>query len=619
MGSSTALALALALTAGSPVPDVPFENGFPVTRSDSTFPLADVRRGMRGVGYTVFEADKPERFEFEVLGVMQAMLGPGRDVILVKLIGEKIEFTGVISGMSGSPTYLDGKLLGAVAYRFGQFSKEAIAGITPIGSMLEIYEGTEVQPVSPREGLPAAKRTLRVRDFRGRDLPPITLPDRPIPVSSDLQPIAAPLSISGLDPRDAAALGRRMSESGFVTMAGGGSALGVSENRAAVAGAVPAAPIAPASPIAALLVRGDINLAAIGTVTHVEKGRVFAFGHPFMGYGHVQFPMATAAILNTLASEAGSYKQGAPALTVGAIRHDRLTAIAGGIGDAAPMVPVRVLVQSANEPRTAPGMVTNVEIVDSPIWLPVMLDNIIGSAGGRRLGYEAGGTVDYEADIQVGDITFTIADSIAGPSPLRVSAFAARDVATLVSIIERNDFVEPKVKKVEVRMRNSPEVLLEELVSVRPTQLDARPGETVRLVAELRPFRGPIQRVALAIPIPDDAEGELEILVGGGLELDQRDGEVRGGMTPSSLVELLGILATRRSARKLYARVYEKAAGYRDGTSLYTALPVSQRAMLLAEVQPDQAKLEEAFGPQVAIARPAVVEGGRVVKVTVRR
>ncbi|MEQ9498908.1 MAG: hypothetical protein RIT81_18660 [Deltaproteobacteria bacterium] len=619
MGVFSTCALALALVTQTPVPDVPFEGGFPVTRSDRIFELSDVERGMRGVGYTVFAADVPERFEFEVLGVMQSMLGPGRDVILVKLIGEKIEFTGVISGMSGSPTYLDGKLLGAVAYRFGAFSKEPIAGITPIRSMLDIDDGKEVGPMARLGGLPL-HRTVAVSDFRARALPPIPLPDRPATATRDLVPIAAPLAISGLDPRNAQALATRLEGAGFVTIAGAGAPVGgVQDNGPAMAGAVKAAPIAPASPIAALLVRGDINLAAVGTVTMVEKNRVFGFGHPFMGYGHVAFPMATAAVINTLASPAGSYKQAAPARTVGSISHDRLTAIAGNLGDEAPMVPVRVLVQDARKSRATPGFESNFEVVDSPIWLPVMLDNVVASAGGRRLGYEAGGTVDYEAHYQIGEYTLSIEDTISAPSPLRVTSFASRDVATLATIIERNDFEGPKITKIDVRMRTRPEVLLEEIVAVTPSEIDAKPGETVRVVAELRPFRKKTEKVALEITVPKDASGTIDLYVGGGLELDRRDGNARGPMTPESLEDLLGLLANRRPARALYARIYEPALGYRDGTALYLDLPVSQRAALAAELKSGQGKTEETMGPEVHITRPYVVTGGRSVKVTVRR
>lgn len=607
----------LALCAASAVPDVPFENGFPVTSKDRIYKLSEVKRGQRGVGYTVFAADKAERFEFEVLGVMRAMLGPGQDVVLVKLIGKKIEFTGVISGMSGSPSYIDGRLLGAVSYRFGSFSREAIAGITPIENMIAIYEGGEVQPAAPvRTG--GRRQPIHVSDFRGRALPALTLPTADaMPAGTDLRPIAAPLSISGMDPNVAATLSKQLERVGFVAVTSAASNAAPSDNKKSSAGAVAAAPIAPASPIAALLTRGDITLAAIGTVTMVDGNRVYGFGHPFMGWGHVKFPMATAAIINTLASEAGSYKQGAPALTVGAITHDRLTAIAGDIGDVAPMVPVKIVVQSANERRSSPGLVTNVEVVDDPVWFPVMADNVISSAGGSRLGFEAGGTVDYETDIVIGDHTLTIKDSITGPPPLRIAAYASRDVATTASILLRNDFEKAKLKRIDVRMRIRPEVLEEEIVEVSPLLVDARPGSKVPITVTLRPFRGPDETVTLSVPVPEDATGTIEIAVGGGLEIDRRDGNVKGGIVPQSLEDLLGVLAERRHGRALYARVYMMRKGLRDGAELYAALPVSQRAVLGAQTHAGLSAMDKSFGPEVSISRPRVVMGERAVTVTV--
>src|SRR5689334_9336048 len=120
----------------------------PAPATTQTMKVDDVRPGMKGVGYTVFQGTKPETMGVEVLGVLHNMNGPKSDVVLVRLLGNKAEFTGVVAGMSGSPVYIDGKLLGAIAYRIGQFSKEPIAGVTPIEQMLEINEFDQSQPAA---------------------------------------------------------------------------------------------------------------------------------------------------------------------------------------------------------------------------------------------------------------------------------------------------------------------------------------------------------------------------------------------------------------------------------------------------------------------------------------
>src|SRR5437763_468508 len=178
-----AFLLALILLSSSRVEaggtQVDFQGGFPITKKTKIYPLSKVKRGDKGIGYTVIAGDQIVSFNVEILGIMEAMLGPHRDVILSKLTGTEIEFTGVIAGMSGSPVYIDGQLVGAVSYRFGAFSKEAIAGITPIESMLAIGSSPEIMTADRSQGGSAyapivygRSRGINVADLRSRDLLP---------------------------------------------------------------------------------------------------------------------------------------------------------------------------------------------------------------------------------------------------------------------------------------------------------------------------------------------------------------------------------------------------------------------------------------------------------------
>lgn len=615
--------------------EVPFLGGFPETSPQRIFPLSQIKRGQRGIGYTVFAADTPEPFDVEVLGVMEGMLGPGRSVILARLSGEKIAFTGVIAGMSGSPVYIDGRLVGAVAYRFGSFTKEPIAGITPIEDMLDAF-GPEIAPsaLSQNTTPPLARGTWSVGRFRSRELlPPLPLPHLAEASPQGVKAIATPLFMSGISPEVFAQGRPALEAAGFMPVAGGGSGpkmeLGlfqprpsgdrtVEANVAGEAGRVAASPIAPASAIAALLMRGDINVAAVGTVTWVQGTRVLAFGHPFIGHGKVAFPMATAAIINTLASEAGSYKQGLAAKEVGIITQDRLTAIGGDLGQAAPMVPVRILVQRQDEPRGSPGLETRVEIVDDPIWLPNMLENAIASAASRRLGYEAGGTLSVSTRIQTPKHTVAFHDMISAPPPLRLAAFVARDVATTASMMLSNELQPAQIEGIEVILRVSPQVQLLELERIiAPTR--AHPNERITVQAVLRPYRQGSITVPIEITVPADAEGEFEVFVGGGVELDQKDGQARGRRTPQTLEDLMALLSSRRPAQALYARIYQPQPGLTQNMALLSALPASQRAVLLAQAMPglDEGALHP--GPEVAVARPEVVAGSRSVTIRVTR
>lgn len=588
---------------------VPFKDGFPVTRPDRLFPYEQVRRGQKGVGYTVFEEDRIEPFGVEILGVLEGLLGPGEDVILVRLTGEKIAFTGVISGMSGSPVFVDGRLLGAVAYRFGSFAKEPIAGITPIQRMLPILNERKETVRAPRRGRRVSARLGRDLGRAPRGATELLLHQA---FSSErallngAAPIATPVAVSGLHP---AALARLQNALGPAKLLGSGAGRGPDrgENATSRAGRVSAAPIRPGAPIAALLTRGDVNLAAIGTVTYVHGSEVLGFGHPFVGHGAVAYPLATASILNTLASEAGSYKQGLAAREVGIVSQDRLTAISGRIArEPAPLVPLEVFVWDRG--AKAPAR-TFVEMAASPVWLSTLTDTVVSSAVLRRIGAEAGGTAFVKMGFEVGDRYLEVEDAYAAPAPLLVAAFAARDVAAIASIIGRNDIEPADIKRVRVDMRVSPDVKAWRLESASLEPVRVRPGQTVQIVARLRPYRGQVKVVRLNLEVPSDApSGPLEVYVGGGVELDRRDSDARGDLEPKGLDDLLGILAERRPGQSLFARIYLKQPGLRIGTRVLPALPPSQQAAL-AQPGFGANTISERPGPETRQAMDGVVSG----------
>jgi SpoIVB peptidase S55 len=622
---------------------VDFQGGFPITNKAKIYRLSEVKRGDKGIGYTVITGDQIVSFNVEILGLMESMLGPHRDVILSRLTGPEIEFTGVIAGMSGSPVYIDGRLVGAISYRFGAFSKEAIAGITPIESMLAIATSSEIMTAEREDQgsvfspiVISKSRGIRVSDLRSRDLLPAPAIPRMTPVVGpyDPQPIETPIMLGGFDPSILEELRARMKDAGFVTIAAGAGGRSSTKERidrarrrlesnksSVIAGGAKAAPIAPGAPLAAVLMRGDMNVAATGTVTFVDGDEVFAFGHPFLGYGHVAYPLATASILNTLASPLGSFKMGAPALEVGAITHDRLTAIAGKLGLVAPMVPAHVRVQNLLETRGKDPARSdaNVEIVKDPVWLPTMLETAIASTAQGRLGFEAGGTVDLELRIEVGDRTLEIKDSYSAEPPLRVSAFVARDVANIVGVIARQSIVPAEVKSVHAELRVTPVVNLSVLEQVVPDRSIVHPGERLALTARVRPYKRDPVFMRIEAEVPNDARGDLEVFVGGGIELDLRDGNVYGDRYPTSLDDLLAILGERRPSRGLYARVFMQRPGLRKDAELLSSLPPSAREMLSVLGGRTSRSVSEAMGPTTAVEYKDVVLGGVAVPVTVVR
>jgi hypothetical protein len=231
----------------------------------------DVRPGMKGVGYTVFQGTQPEPMGVEVLGVLRNMNGPKSDVVLVKLIGEKPEFTGVVAGMSGSPVYIDGKLLGAIAYRIGQFSKEPIAGVTPIEQMLEINEFDQSIPQSgaaaAAHGLSASKTSTPGRDDSSQIQS----------YAQYLTPIDAPFVFNGFNEAAIKQFAPALSAMGITPVMGVGSASKEKQPE----------PLVPGSAVSAIMVRGDMDVAATCTVTYMDKDHLLA-GNAFFSAQCIQ-------------------------------------------------------------------------------------------------------------------------------------------------------------------------------------------------------------------------------------------------------------------------------------------------------------------------------------------
>src|ERR1022692_5334185 len=259
------------------------------TQTPQTIAVSQIHAGMRGVAYTVFQGVKPEAMEVEVLGVLRNMNGPKGDVILVRLHGQKVEYTGVVAGMSGSPVYLDGKLAGALAFRIGEFSKEPIAGVTPIADMLEI----NALDKSPAEEAAATKPGMA--NAAGKTASPGdagSLPGSTQDFASYLKPIDTPLVFNGFSEDTMRRFAGQFASAGVVPVMGAGS---VSEDKQPE-------PLEPGSAVSAILVRGDMDIAATCTVTYIDPQRLLACGHPLLQFGSVDLPMNKAQVLATLPS-----------------------------------------------------------------------------------------------------------------------------------------------------------------------------------------------------------------------------------------------------------------------------------------------------------------------------
>src|SRR5215212_40078 len=317
--------------------------------SADTMPLSQIQKGMKGYGLTVFEGTKVERFDVEILGVLNN-IGPSQDLILARVDSPVVKRAGVIAGMSGSPIFIDGKVIGALAYAW-QFAKEPVAGITPIEEMLKISQriapaGATLAGATPRMSGSEMLKSIADRKLDGAFQALMkTFSATPVSTVNGARPIALPLSLSSFAPEPIARFSPELERLGVV----------------------------------AVLLNGDFTVAATGTVTYIDGDRVYAFGHPFLDMGEISFPMATSEIVTVLPSVASSFKFSNTGPVVGALRQDRAAGIMGVVGENAQLIPVEITLNGAG-----PEQVYRVNVVRnsrlSPIMLAMVTDSVIANA-----------------------------------------------------------------------------------------------------------------------------------------------------------------------------------------------------------------------------------------------
>ncbi|HET7746035.1 MAG TPA: SpoIVB peptidase S55 domain-containing protein [Vicinamibacteria bacterium] len=562
---------------------VAFAPGAAPGRAAEILPLADVRPGMKGVGHTVFAGTETEEFSVEVIGVLENV-GPRQSIVLASLRGGPLEKTGVIAGMSGSPVYIDGKLLGAVAYGF-PFAKETIAGITPIEEMLEATR----QPLGARAAaarFPAPWRAagginapLDLESFVAalkRPIPALSLSPSALRAGSlpphlagqSLTPLSLPLVFSGFDPSTFEWARGVFSSMGFSPLMGGAGSAAFPR---------PIPDLKPGGPVALSLIEGDMDLSATGTITHIDGDRVYAFGHPFYNVGPTQFPMRKAYVYSVFPSLYQSWKISAAGEAVGTIEQDRNTAVAGRIGAVPRMIPVEVSLRSSR------GDVRkfSLRMVDDELFTPVLA--FVSLASILQSQERAFGTATITVDARVslaGRPQVQVSDMFADEQPgMRAAALVAAPLAYLMN----NDFERVKVDKLQVDVTSQETIqtaTLERAWVERTGPL--RAGSTVPVKVVLRTYRGDTVTETLPLEIPTSAgPGSYVLLVADGPALtavEQR--EMRQGFEPRDLDQLIRAINALRHNHHLYARLLRSEEGAIVRGEYLQSLPPSALAVL---------------------------------------
>ncbi len=466
-------------------------------------PVSEIRRGMKGIGKSVFQGTKIETFDVEILGVLKNA-DLGGDIILVRILnGVPVERqTGPIEGMSGSPIYIDGRLVGALAWGW-TFAKEPILGITPIRQMLESLQKAQVRPPATPEAQPAAA-VLHKQEITRAAVANVSEPGAPPFIDKNtilLRPLGTLLSCSGFTVGGLRQVTRVFGQRGLTVAPGGGQMQGVDTD------------LAPGAAVGVQLMTGDFDMTAVGTVTYRDGDSVIAFGHPMMQLGDVDLPLTTAYVHDIIPSLLSSMKMTSPLAIHGRLLEDRTWSVGGQVGQMPELVPLTIRVrdgdrgvektfhvQVAQQEELTPDLVMTavvnaVEAVYKPFGEGTVRTSFtITTKEGQRV---------HRSDI--------IYDPAAAP------AAAMREFADALGIVAFNSYEKVHLSSIEfeteIQQRNNSA----EIKRVYVDKPMLKRGESTDLHVILKPFEGELveKRIKLKIPA-DTSPGIIRVVVSGG-------------------------------------------------------------------------------------------------------
>jgi len=548
-------------------------------RSASTggiLPVDDLRPGMKGIARSVFSGSAPEEFGIEIIGVLPGFTGPRQSTIIAKLSGQNVDRTGVFAGMSGSPVFIDGRLVGAVAYSF-PFAKEPICGITPIEQMIDIFESAA--PRVARQPKPVSMSELARTDVK-TVLPKQRVPGGPLIASvaagsplapymgQTIQPIATPVVFTGISQETLALFSDDLTRAGLLPVAG-------------VGGAAPITPLSsfddktltPGTSVSVQLVRGDYSIAASGTVTFRKGEQIYAFGHPFLGLGGSDMPMTESSVITVIPNAFNSFKLAVPGNMVGIISQDRATGIYGQLGRAAKMIPVTLnLHTSRNRDEKFSFEMVNDEYL-TPLLMTVAVFNSINarerSMGESTVSLRGSINVDGQPPIQL-ERRFSAANA---------SLLAAGAVANPISDLLNSGFDDVTIRGITLDISASEDAQAATLERISLDRTEVSSGDTVDLQAYIRTDAGKlfVQRIPVQIPAEASA-GQLMITVGDGAAL--QESSAAKSFVPTNLGQLVSAINKVKKNDRLYLRLQRPTPGVVIGTSELPNLPPSTVATL---------------------------------------
>ena len=560
------------------------------------FPLRDIRAGQHGIGRTVFSGDKIDQFQVEILGVLQNV-GPKQSVILARLSGGPLDKTGVMQGMSGSPVYIDGRLVGAVALAFN-FAKEPIAGIRPIEEMLA---------VGAQPGANAGSQRAAVSARRDISLAPASSGFDP----ASLIEIATPVSFSGFTSETLDHFAPELKKLGLVPRQGVSSG-GPLPSKLGNPGQ-----LRPGDMISVNLLSGDYTIGAEGTVTQVDGNRVYAFGHRFMSVGDTELPFARAEVLALLPNLEASFKISSPLEWMGTITQDRSTSIYGELGRKAATVPLSV---SLKDGRRAP-IAYHMQLVHDRVLSPFIMQMAVYSmidATERTLGlgsYSIRGAVEFQRDVPPLKLDNTYSGDF------NVPAQASLGIASPLSAVMTAGFDALKIKGINLSIEASERKRALQIDQITASRKEVRPGDPLDLTVTLTGENGVEVLKTVHYKVPVGAEtGTLNFTVADGNYSNLLDYQQLAATPPKSPTQLVSFLNSLRANTNAYVRVWRTDPAFQvQGSDLPN--PPASIGLILSRAQaaqgvwlPRGSKIDELEIPTGDV----VVSGSKTVPVEVK-
>lgn len=586
--------LALGLAAQTPGPEI------------EIFPLDQIRPGMRAQVKTIFAGTEIEDFELEIIGILKNFIGPGQDMILVRLLGEKLNYTGVVAGMSGSPVYIDGQLVGALSFRLGTLTREPIGGVTPFANMLRASQansrpkpksaasntGSYPLPVNTAQGLGFAASGTRY-----------------------MVPIETPITMVGMHPETISRFSAELRQLGLMASQGGGEALPGNTS-----------PLVPGGAVAAVLVTGDMRIAVTCTITARIGDQLFACGHWFLSYGDVEIPMAKTEIVTTVASELYSFKIANIGELTGTFNHDRRSGIIGTVGPIPPMVPVDLTITHGGKDFVYHYAIAQHPKI-SPTLLNITLFNGLFSTieSGEGFTYRVTGAMKLEGYPDI------VLDDMFGPGEgfFPDAVLVARDTTQIFQRVYANPFETPNIEGISLNVELLPERLTATIENAWVDKTEARPGETVTIKAVLQPYRGArvVREIPIVIPL-QAVKGRLRILVSGASMLNRITRTLSGGgffgrFTPaprvSSLEQLIALLNRERRNDRLYVSLFQRTPTMMVEDKILPSIPLSQLNVLTRQqVRGSTTIFYESILNETSEPLNRVISGSRWLQVIIR-